>query len=87
MEKGDGVPSAVKPEGLESYRSVSELAAYTNVSSRTIERWWKEGHIPETLKTNDGMKLWSPDAAQKVLEYRMLRLPSTRFSRRRITRT
>lgn len=77
--------SAAKPEGKENWRSVSELAAYCGVTSRTIDRWLREGHITETMKTDNGMRLWSPTDAAKALEYRMLRLPSARLARRRIT--
>lgn len=80
------MPSAVKPEEFKSYRTVSELAKYVGVTPRTIERWFKEGVIPtEVVRLKDRTKLWSPDQASKVLEYRILRMPSVRDARRRIT--
>lgn len=79
--------AAVKPEEYKSYRTVSELAEYVGVTPRTIARWFAEGVIPTDVVRYGptGTKLWSTDQASKVLEYRMIRLPSARFARRRIT--
>lgn len=76
-----------KPEGYENFRSVSELAEYVGVSTRTMERWYKEGVLPEPERVGGlGMKLWSPDSSAAVLNYRIGRLPSSVESERRITK-
>lgn len=75
-----------KPEGCESFRSVSELARFVGVTSRTIERWYASEVIPTPAQVTDtGMKLWSPEQAQTVLDFRMSKLPTERMRRRRIT--
>lgn len=75
----------VKPEGYETWRSVSELAKYVGVSVRTIERWWNEGKLPKPHFCEDGMKLWSPTASAKVVAMRLDNLPSEVARQRRIT--
>jgi predicted DNA-binding transcriptional regulator AlpA len=76
-----------KPEGYEKFRTVAELAQYVGVSTRTMERWHKDGVLPRPERVGPmGMKLWSPDQASAVLERRIARLPSTERSERRITR-
>lgn len=57
-----------KPKGCESYRTVSELAEYVGVSARTVERWHRNGKIPNpAVVTEAGWKLWSGDQASKIL--------------------
>jgi hypothetical protein len=82
------MPSAVKPEGYEGHYSVADLAKYVGVTPRTIERWYVSQKIPAPAATTvpGGMKLWSPAQARKVLEDRMVRLPSARRAARRITK-
>lgn len=80
------MPAKVKkPEGREQWRTVSEVAEYVGTSTRTIERWWKEGKLPEPERFGDaGTKIWSPQQCSEILGYRILRLPSTRAAKRRI---
>lgn len=83
------MPSAVtKPEGYESHRTVSEVAQFLGLSTRTIERHWREGRIPEPAHRfgNMGTKLWSPEQCNEMLVMRLGRLPSARAAKRRITR-
>lgn len=79
------MPSAVKPERYKNFRSVSELAQFVGVTSRTVERWFADADIPEPeYVTRDGMKLWSPDQCTAILEFRMRKLPSRQKAERRI---
>lgn len=81
-------PKVKKPEGRESWRTVAEVAHFVGTSTRTVERWWREGRLPEPERFGkQETKIWSPEQCAKILEYRMLRLPSTRAARRRITKT
>jgi excisionase family DNA binding protein len=80
-------PAVTKPKGYENWRTVSEIAKYVGVSTRTVERWWKEEKLPEPFRFgNQGTKLWSPEQCAALLVQQIGRLPSSRASERRITR-
>jgi DNA-binding transcriptional MerR regulator len=49
--------------------TVADLARLTGRTTRTIERWWRQGVIPEPEHRNEkDWKLWTPQQAQQVLE-------------------
>jgi DNA-binding transcriptional MerR regulator len=49
--------------------TVADLARMTGRTTRTIERWWADGVIPEPAHRNDkGWKLWTPEQATEVLD-------------------
>lgn len=78
-------PTVKKPEGKQSWRTVSELAKFLGLSTRTIERQWTEGRLPEPFRTDEGVKLWSPEQCEALLTARLGRLPEARRAERRIT--
>lgn len=79
-------PSVAKPEGYESYRTVSELGKFVGVSTRTVERWYAEGDIePPAHRTDSGVKLWDPTQAARILEQRLARTSAQKAKERRIT--
>lgn len=77
-----------KPQGYETFRSVSEIAKYVGVSARTVERWYEAEVIPPPAhRTEAGIKLWSPEQCQRILDWRISQLPSEKRRQRRIMKT
>lgn len=76
----------LKPEGFERHRTISELAKFCGKSTRTMERYYARGELPEPHRTEAGMKLWSPEACAQVLQSVISKLPSEKAKKRRITR-
>lgn len=74
-----------RPEG---FRTIAELAQYVGVSKRTIQNWIATLKVPDaSVVYGNGLKLWSPTDAHKVLIHRQKTLTSTRVAKRRITAT
>lgn len=59
-----------KGEEHRNYFTVGQLAAYCNVTPRTVRRWLANGDIvPASKKTGNGWNLWSPEEAKNILDW------------------
>ena len=60
--------------GPQKGSTVADLAKMSGVTPRTIERWWKEGVIPDcTFRNEKGWKVWGPEATRRVLDIAIAR--------------
>lgn len=72
---GRDVNTRVDVEKGDDYRNhftVGQLAAYLNVTTRTVRRWVSEGKIPQPAdRSPTGWSLWTPDQARQILDWRL----------------
>lgn len=55
---------------MKGYRTVSQLAAYLGVSTRTVERWYSTGKIPKPALVDDRRwKFWSDEQCREIREW------------------
>jgi DNA-binding transcriptional MerR regulator len=50
--------------------NIVELAALVNVNVATVKRWRRQGKIPPADLLDNGMRCWSPEQIQDVLNWR-----------------
>lgn len=63
---------AEKGEQFRNHFTAGQLAAFLNVTTRTVRRWVADDVIPQpAARSGNGWNLWTPEQAAKILDWRL----------------